>query len=200
MVRLAQSLETLRDEVNAWAPRRSKASDGWLGDPAHQARASRHNANRYSVVTALDLTHDPAGGCDIHAIARRLVRDPHPELAYVISNGQVAKRSAGFQWQPYTGENAHRLHAHFAVGQGPDSDPLPPYDSMLSWGVSLTPEQGDDELNDADKQWIAQQFDAHRKWVRAELGSEQGKSLYEKIRANADTLRDSLAALIRGGG
>lgn len=135
--RLAISLDTLRSEVNGYAPNRSKASDGTIGDPAHASRPSRHNPNRYNVVTALDLTHDPAGGCDIHAIARRLVRDPHPELAYIISNGQVAKRSTGFRWETYTGANKHRLHAHFGVGEGPDSDPLPPYDSRLSWGVTL---------------------------------------------------------------
>ena len=145
MARLARSLETLRSEVNAWAPRRSKVSDGWIGDAAHRSRPSRHNENRYGVVTALDLTHDPRGGCDIHALARRLVRNPHPELEYVISNGQVAKRRNGFRWERYTGSNAHTLHAHFAVGRGPDSDPLPPYDSPQPWGVSpaLT---GDDDM------------------------------------------------------
>lgn len=135
--RLARSLDTLRAEVNGFAPNRSKVSDGTIGDPAHASRPSRHNPNRYGVVTALDLTHDPAGGCDIHAIARRLVKHPHPELTYVISNGEVAKRSTGFRWEPYTGLSPHDHHAHFAVGVGPDSDPLPPYDSRLSWGVSL---------------------------------------------------------------
>lgn len=161
--RLAQSLDTLRDEVNGFAPTRSKASDGTIGDPAHASRASRHNPNRYNVVTALDLTHDPAGGCDIHAIARRLVKDPHPELAYIISNAQVAKRTTGFQWVPYTGSNPHRLHAHFAVGVGPDSDPLPPYDSLLSWGVSIAapPEEG----------------------FLAALTDTQQKQLYERVMA-----------------
>lgn len=90
--RLARSLDTLRSEVNGFAPKRSKRSDGALGDPAHAARASRHNKNRYDVVTALDLTHDPSGGFDAHGFARRHVRDPHPELEYVISNGEIAKR------------------------------------------------------------------------------------------------------------
>lgn len=153
--RLARSLETLRAEVNAFAPNRSKVSDGTLGDPAHASRASRHNPNRYGVVTALDLTHDPAGGFDAHGFARRHVHDPHPELAYVISNREVAKRSTGFRWEPYTGTNTHEKHAHFGVGVGPDSDPLPPYDSRLPWGVSLaapliTPPE-DDMFSDDDR-------------------------------------------------
>lgn len=157
--RLAISLDTLRDEVDGFAPNRSRISDGTIGDPAHATRASRHNPNRYGVVTALDLTHDPAGGCDIHAFARRHVHDPHPELAYIISNAQVAKRSTGFRWDPYTGTNEHRKHAHFAVGVGPDSDPLPPYDSVLSWGFSLpapSPPQEDfmSALTDAEQKQL----------------------------------------------
>ena len=137
--RLAKSLVTLRGEVNAWAPNRSKASDGTIGDPAHASRPSRHNPNRYGVVTALDITHDPAGGCDVHALARRLVRAPHPELAYVISNRQISARSGGWAWRAYTGTNPHTVHAHFAVGVGPDSDPAPPYDSTAPWGVVPSP-------------------------------------------------------------
>ena len=156
--RLALSLQTLRAEVNGYAPRRNKASDGTRGDPAHQTRASRHNENRYHVVCALDLTNDPAGGCDIHAIARRLVLDPHPELEYVISNGQVAKRRTGFRWERYWGDNQHRLHGHFAVGTGPDSDPLPPYDSTLSWGVSLPTEEPD--MTDEERRMLKAIYDS----------------------------------------
>lgn len=134
--RLAKSLVQLRSEFDAAFPGRSKRSDGTIGDAAHRSRASRHNPNRYGVVTALDITHDPASGCDVHRLARQLVRDPHPELAYVISNAQVASRSRGFVWRTYTGSNPHTLHAHFAVGVGPDSDPMPPYDSTQPWGIS----------------------------------------------------------------
>lgn len=143
--RLAHSLATLRAEVDAWAPGRSKASDGTIGDTAHGSRNSRHNPNRQQVVTALDLTHDPDSGCDIHSLARRLVQDPHPELEYVISNGEIAKRRTGFRWERYTGSNKHTLHAHFAVGSGPDSAPEPPYDSTRPWGVDalLTPQEAD---------------------------------------------------------
>jgi hypothetical protein len=136
MARLAKSLAVLRDEFNAAFPNRSKRSDGWIGDPAHAARASRHNPNNAGVVCAIDITHDPASGCDVHAIARRLVKHPHPELEYVISNGQVAKRRTGFAWERYRGSNPHTQHAHFAVGVGPDSEPRPPYDSTVAWGVA----------------------------------------------------------------
>lgn len=149
--RLARSLEVLRAEFNALAPDRSKASDGTKGDPAHAARASRHNPNNAGVVCALDITHDPDNGCDVHAIARRLVQNPHPDLEYVISNGQVARRTTGWVWSRYTGANPHTLHAHFAVGRGPDSEPTGPYDDTSPWGFGpvqeeddMTPTQADD--------------------------------------------------------
>lgn len=133
--RLALSLQTLRDEFNEAFPSRDRTSDGTIGDQAHSSRASRHNPNRHGVVTALDITHDPESGCDVHAIARRLARDPHPELAYIISDRQIASRPY-FNWGSYGGSNPHTRHAHFAVGVGPDSQPLPPYDSRQPWGVA----------------------------------------------------------------
>ena len=146
--RLADSLEVLRAEVNDLAPNRSKASDGTLGDPAHASRPSRHNPNDDGVVCALDLTDDPLNGCDIHAIARRIARNPHPELAYIISNGEVWKRSTG-GWEAYTGTSPHTHHAHFGVGVGPDSEPRPPYDSNQTWGIA---QEEDDMYSDADRQ------------------------------------------------
>lgn len=139
--RLAVSLRTLRDEINAWAPNRSKASDGTIGDPAHAARASRHNPNDFGVVCALDVTHDPAGGCDVHALADRLremkaAGAGHPELAYIVSNRRICSPTNGWAWRSYSGSNPHTLHAHFAVGVGPDSEPRPPYDSTQAWGVA----------------------------------------------------------------
>jgi hypothetical protein len=183
--RLAKSLVTLRDEVNAWAPNRSKVSDGTLGDPSHATRASRHNPNDAGVVCGMDITHDPAGGCDIHALARRLVLDPHPELEYVISDAEVAKRRNGFQWERYYGANEHRHHAHFGVGVGPDSEPRPPYDSTTPWGVC----EGEDmPLSDED-------LDKIKFIVAAELGKANA-TLYERIRVKTTALRDSLSAKI----
>ncbi|MDP8929213.1 MAG: peptidoglycan-binding protein [Actinomycetota bacterium] len=137
--RLAQSLVVLRDEVNTVAPRRDKHADGWIGDKYHRRRASRHNPNSEGVVTALDLTHDPGNGCDIHAVAEQVRRRPHPNLDYIISNGRIASQSTGWAWRNYTGSNKHRVHAHFAVGVGPDSAPRPPYDDTTPWGISRIP-------------------------------------------------------------
>ena len=137
MARLATSLVTLRNEFDTAFPARDRTADGWIGDAAHASRASRHNPNAAGVVCALDVTHDPSSGCDVHAIARaHVAAGPHPELAYIVSDGQIASRTHGWTWRPYTGSNPHTHHAHWAVGTGPDSDPTPPYDSTQPWGIA----------------------------------------------------------------
>jgi hypothetical protein len=142
--RLARSLVVLRNQINAVAPNRSRRSDGTIGDASHAARCSRHNPNRSGVVTALDITHDPARGCDIHAIAEHIRRHPHPELNYLISRSRIAGRSTGWAWHRYTGSNPHNVHVHFGMGVGSDCSPQPPYDSTVPWNI------GKDEMDIAD--------------------------------------------------
>ena len=148
--RLAKSLSVLLAEANAAAPDRSKTHDGTIGDAAHASRASRHNPNSQGVVCALDITHDPAHGMDVHALARRLALHPHPDLAYIVSNREIATKASGFRWRKYYGASAHEKHAHFAVGVGPDSNPQPPYDTLVAWGVREEEEE-DDMFTDADR-------------------------------------------------
>lgn len=67
--RLAHSLETLRAQVNAKWPNRSKSSDGSIGDASHSSRLSDHNPDPSGVVRAIDITHDPLSGFDSYAFA-----------------------------------------------------------------------------------------------------------------------------------
>jgi hypothetical protein len=108
MAVLAPCLVTLRAQVNAKWPNRSKASDGWIGDSAHAARKSDHNPGPDGVVEALDITHDPLHGLDASKLAESVRHDPRCE--YVISNGRIAF-GAG-PWKKYTGSNAHTKHCH----------------------------------------------------------------------------------------
>ncbi|TIL32421.1 hypothetical protein [Mesorhizobium sp.] len=45
-VRITKRLDTLHSQVNRLAPKRSKLSDGWLGDAKHSMRKSDHNPGR----------------------------------------------------------------------------------------------------------------------------------------------------------
>jgi hypothetical protein len=142
--RLAKSLAVLRDQVDTLAPKRSKATDGTIGDIVHAQRHSRHNPNHAGVVCALDLTDDPDHGCAVHRIAEHVVARPHPDLDYVISNRRVAGRSTGWAWHRYTGANPHTDHAHFGVGTGPEPlpgerTPRPPFDDVVKWAIAGEP-------------------------------------------------------------
>lgn len=137
--RLAKSLVRLRDQVNATYPNRNKASDGTIGDAAHQAVASDHNPNSEGVVCALDLTNSPETGFDAHALADRLLANRHPDLKYIISNRRIAGAWTGWKWSSYTGtSDPHTNHIHISVGIGEDGQSREPYDDTNDWSATPT--------------------------------------------------------------
>lgn len=133
--RLAKSLVRLREQVNAAYPNRSKASDGTIGDAAHAKSPSDHNPNKHEVVTALDLTHDPANGFDAHALAEHLRIHHHPNLRYIISNARIAGWWNNWQWQPSSG---HTKHVHISVGTlgVDDGQTYDRYDDVTDWNIN----------------------------------------------------------------
>ena len=64
--RLAKSIKTLLDQVNAENPHRRNDSDGGIGNAEHAARNSDHNpyivVKGQGVVRAFDFTHEPETG------------------------------------------------------------------------------------------------------------------------------------------
>lgn len=139
--RMANSLETLRDEINKAAPNRSTVSDGGIGDAAHASRTSDHNPwvtlNGVGIVRARDFTNDPSGGLDCNRLATflalKLAEGKHPALgsgAYVIWNKRIISRDRIKEmWRPYSGSNAHQHHLHLSVATSAAG-----FDSRQSWG------------------------------------------------------------------
>lgn len=116
--RLAGALVTLREQVNALHPDRSKKSDGTIGDEAHRRTVSDHNPDRAGVVRALDLTDDPAHGFDASEFAELLRVQRDPRVKYVISDRRIFAGPNGPQpwvWRPYTGADPHTSHVHISV-------------------------------------------------------------------------------------
>lgn len=132
--RLAKSLETLRSQLNEEYPDRNKASDGTIGDAAHQAVPSDHNPNSASVVCALDITHD-APYFDAHRMCDNILARRHPDLKYIISNRRIAGFWTNWQWTRYGGSDPHDTHVHISVGVGPDGQSKPPYDDTDKWNI-----------------------------------------------------------------
>lgn len=130
--RIAKALDTLRSQVNAAWPNRSKISDGWIGDAAHSSRASDHNPwvkdGSMGVVTALDITHDPAHGVDGGQISETIKVDPR--VKYVIYNRRIYNPSVLKAWRAYHGTNPHTKHVHVSVRPEKAN-----YDSTLPWNL-----------------------------------------------------------------
>jgi hypothetical protein len=137
--RVAVSLDVLLAQVNAYAPRRSKASDGSIGDAEHATRDSDHNPwYGPGIVTARDFTHDPAGGLDCQWLADQLVASRDPRIKYVIWNRRIIEQG-GWQWTGYSGPNPHTAHLHLSVTpNGSCDDPRPWAIDDVSWTEQLT--------------------------------------------------------------
>jgi hypothetical protein len=139
--RVANSLLKLREQVDARSPRRSKASDGTIGDAAHCPGSSDHCANirdgGVGVVTAMDITHDPAHGCNSESLAEAIRKSEDPRVKYIISNRKIAHftalgGAAPWAWRDYPGANPHDKHVHISVRPQKTA-----YDSTVDWEIDL---------------------------------------------------------------
>ncbi|WP_437316697.1 hypothetical protein [Sorangium sp. So ce385] len=116
---VAPAVRLLLRQLNERWPGRNRASDGLLGDAAHQARKSDHNEGN-----ALDVTHDPERGPDLDALAHLLLADPR--VTYVIWNKRIANRAIqGGAWRSYDGTNPHTRHLHVSIHASARRDERP---------------------------------------------------------------------------
>jgi hypothetical protein len=105
--RLALAEATLK-----W-PYRRRTSDGICPSAAHTAANPKSGHERGE---AFDLSHDPANGCDAHALAERVMRARDERVLYVISNRRIWSRARYAEgWRRYDGTNPHTSHAHFEL-------------------------------------------------------------------------------------
>lgn len=137
MARAAYSLDVLLDQLNAAFPKRSKRSDGGIGDPAHQARVSDHNPVN-GVFHARDYTHDPGNGLDIAKLADQLAASRDPRIKYIIANKLFWEPRVP-RWVRYTGANPHTGHLHLSVLPGVGDDRSPWALPMLGGATPVRP-------------------------------------------------------------
>ena len=136
--RAAKSLLRLREQVNAKAPGRKKGSDGTIGDDKHRTRNSDHNAwVDGNVVTALDITHDPARGCDVDKLAEAIRAAKDKRVKYIIWNKRICNHAkigatAAWAWRKYSGTNPHTAHIHISVKATKAH-----YDDTTDWPTGL---------------------------------------------------------------
>lgn len=150
---LVPCLEELREEFNELGPNRDKASDGSIGDAAHQGSNSDHNPDETGAthdedddnrdeVHAIDVdcsgpwvagfTFDPA----VDYIRQRCKDGRENRLQNIIWNRRIASEDNGWVWKNYTGSNAHTQHAHFSAryDTGKLEDDRRPWGLVERWG------------------------------------------------------------------
>jgi hypothetical protein len=146
---LAPCLVTLRNQVNAIAPARLKASDGTIGDEAHAAQKSEHNPDAQGIVRAIDITQDPddhdgdpSNDLDAGKLAAQLVASRDSRILYIIWNRRIARSYPkpgipAWTWATYTGSDPHTNHVHLSVV--PDSRA----NNTNPWRISATTTEED---------------------------------------------------------
>ncbi len=139
--RVAKSLETLRLQLNKAFPKRSKVSDGGIGDAAHATRDSDHNpyitltegGKKIGIVRARDFTHDPATGIDCNWLAKQLAKHKDKRIRYIIWNRQICSATTQpWKWRKYTGSNAHTHHLHLST-----TESVKQFDDPAEWKLDF---------------------------------------------------------------
>lgn len=127
---LTRGLTTWRNEINSVFPGRDKASDGSVGDLAHQQGSSGHNPDRtgkaeykdgdsLDEVRAIDVDKDlrnPKFTMEqlVQFVVSLARAGKYVPFRYLIFNGRIWSRSDGWKTRVYTGPNKHDHHAHFS--------------------------------------------------------------------------------------
>lgn len=165
---LTIGLQTVRAEFNDVFPDRLKASDGWIGDLAHQMEtASGHNpditgnaewkdGDKLNEVRAIDVTkelndrsgHNVTMETVVQYLVRRGQRGIWLPFDYIIYQRRIWAAGWGWTQRTYTGSNPHDHHAHFSGGRSQAAD---------NWTGSLglaTLTGGDMALSQEDKDWM----------------------------------------------
>lgn len=137
--RAAKCVIKLRRQIDQCFSNRDRSSDGIMGDSDHCPGSSDHCPNiidgGVGIVTAIDITHDPASGCDLQKISRLISEDGDSRIKYIIFDHQICRSypwsgRPAWTWQTFSGGNPHTKHAHFSVLSVPSA-----YDEMRPWRI-----------------------------------------------------------------
>ena len=128
---LIPCLRALFMEFDRIAPSRDRASDGSIGDAAHQKEVSDHNPDETGSVPIHDADHIN----EVHAIdvdnnlresdltmekvvqflLGRCRSGAEKRLRYIIYNRRIWSASSGWVQKAYAGPSPHTEHAHFSA-------------------------------------------------------------------------------------
>lgn len=166
---------------DALAPGRGHASDGSVGDEAHQAEVSDHNpdetgsvpihdADHINEVHAIDVDvdlHEPGLTMEVvvQFVLGRVRSGAEKRLRYIIYNRRIWEASNGWKQRAYTGTSAHTEHAHFSFSYTTSLEA-----NTASWHLEDIPVA----LTAADKTWITSEIKAAVNALVALASQEDG--------------------------
>lgn len=131
---LTVGLNTVKAEFNTVFPKRDKASDGSIGDLAHQnesssghnpdlsGRAEYKDGDKLNEVRAIDVDSDLRDASGNKVTAEKVVQylvqkarsGAYVPFRYIIFNKRIWMRSNGWKTQSYSGPSQHTEHIHFS--------------------------------------------------------------------------------------
>lgn len=171
---LTAGLSNLRAQANRVFPDRDKASDGTIGDAAHQAGTSGHNpddspsnagkaewdddSDSTPEVRAWDMDADlRTPGVTTQEVVDHIRRLPGVSsvLRYIIFNRKIYSASNGWAAEAYTGPSPHTEHVHFSGARSQAADNNASFNYRLEDLVALTAE---------DKAWIKANVGPAKVW------------------------------------
>ncbi|MFI5891755.1 hypothetical protein ACIA5D_16745 [Actinoplanes sp. NPDC051513] len=182
---LIPCLKALFAEFDRIAPSRDHASDGSIGDSAHQSTVSDHNPDETGAVPIHDADHVN----EVHAIdvdnnlresdltmekvvqflLGRCRSGAEKRLRYIIYNRRIWSASSDWVQKTYTGASPHTEHAHFSASYTSSLEA-----STASWHLEDIPVA----LTAADKAWITSTIAAQTK---AAIDSKLGEIAKEVL-------------------
>lgn len=134
MAKLCAAGVQLRDQINEAWPKRDKASDGWIGDTAHQGRVSDHNPDAAGWVHAIDVDEDFGDPGTSMILANQLIayarsgKAGSKRLKYVVYEDRIASgtyKATNWQWRGSGFGHQHHIHVSFTSAADDDGRPFP---------------------------------------------------------------------------
>lgn len=216
---LIACLKRLFAEFDKIAPGRDHASDGSIGDTAHQHEVSDHNpdetgsvpihdADHTNEVHAVDVDSDlRTPGLSMEDVVQFLLArcrsGAETRLRYIIYNRRIWEASNGWKQRAYTGSSAHTEHAHFSASYDTAKEA-----STASWHLEDVNMPSVDEIADGVVEKIRTDLSYtptpapgeqpyERKTV-ADVGlmEQRRKAMEDRLTARIDTLEATLAEIL----
>lgn len=130
---LNRFLSSWRDAINKRYPKRTKGSEGTIGDARHAASYSEHNPDKDGSVDAFDMDvnlngapNDEGDAAELKEIERLKAEfERQPSAQLWIHRGQIANKDIdNWRRRKYTGPNKHMRHVHWQSDADGERKPM----------------------------------------------------------------------------